>query len=228
MEINPEYLYDCLRSGIRCLPLTLQLGLIPIVVGTVLGSLIAIARILKVPVVDKLFEVVVSIYCGIPFMVSLLIFHLIYLMAIPAFKNGEYWIALFALSLSRTFHLSEVIRGAFLAIPKDQYEASYAMGLTTFQAFTRIIIPQMVPVALPTMANNVVGSIKNTSEVFVLGLLDVLNGSQLPCSETYSFVEGYVAAAAIYWVVNMLIEWVLSRVNRVFTKQYAQREEKRV
>ena len=220
MKFNFAYLVKCLQSGVIYIPMTLKLALIPFVIALFTGTLIALARIYKVPVVEKVFKVFVAIYSGIPLIVTMLIFHLIYLNLFKPGKNGTIMLAYFTFTLSRTIILSETIRGAFLAIPKGQYEASYACGLTPFQTLKRIIIPQVIPVALPNLTNNTLGSIKNTSVVLVLGIVDVLNGSTIPCADTYSYEEGYVAAAIIYWAINAVVEFILVRLEKHLIKKH--------
>ena len=219
MKFSFEYLWKCLLSGVVYIPVTLKLALIPLAIALFLGTLIALARIFKVPVVEKVFKIFVAIYSGIPVMVTLLLFHLIYLSCFKPGKNGTMMLAYFTFTLSRTILVSESVRGAFLSIPKGQYEAAYACGLSTFQTLKRIVIPQMIPVALPTLTNNTLGSIKNTSIVMVLGIVDILNGSTIPCADTYSYVEGYVAAAIIYWAVNAVVEFLLVRLEKYFAKK---------
>ncbi|WP_407428424.1 amino acid ABC transporter permease [Treponema sp.] len=219
MKFSFEYLWKCLLSGVVFIPVTLKLALIPLAIALVLGTLIALARIFKIPVVEKVFKVFVAIYSGIPVMVTLLIFHLIYLSCFKPGKNGTMLLAYFTFTLGRTIIVSESVRGAFLSIPKGQYEAAYACGLSTFQTLRKIVIPQMIPVALPTLTNNTLGSIKNTSIVLVLGIVDVLNGSTIPCADTYSYVEGYVAAAIIYWAVNAVVEFLLVRLEKHLAKK---------
>ncbi len=219
MKFSFEYLWKCLLSGVVYIPITLKLALIPFAIGLVLGTLIALARVFKVPVVEKVFKAFVAVYSGIPLMITLLIFHLIYLSCFKPGKNGTILLAYFTFTLSRTIILSETVRGAFLAIPKGQYEASFSCGLSTFQTLRKIIIPQMIPVALPNLTNNTLGSIKNTSIVLVLGIVDVLNGSTIPCADTYSYVEGYVAAAIIYWAINAVVEAGLVRLEKYLSKK---------
>ena len=219
MKFSFEYLWKCLLSGALYIPITLKLALIPFAIGLVLGTLIALARVFKVPVVEKVFKAFVAVYSGIPLMITLLIFHLIYLSCFKPGKNGTILLAYFTFALSRTIILSETVRGAFLAIPKGQYEAAFSCGLSTFQTLRKIIIPQMIPVALPNLTNNTLGSIKNTSIVLVLGIVDVLNGSTIPCADTYSYVEGYVAAAIIYWAINAVVEAVLVRLEKYLSKK---------
>ena len=185
----------------------------------VLGTLIALARIFKVPVVEKFFKIFVAVYSGIPLTITMLIFHLIYLNLFKPGKNGIMVLAYFTFAIGRTIVVSESIRGAFRAIPKGQYEAAYACGFSTFKTLKTIIIPQVIPVALPALTNNTLGSIKNTSIVMVLGIVDVLNGAAIPCADTYSYVEGYVAAAIIYWAINAVVETLLVRLEKYFAKK---------
>jgi L-cystine transport system permease protein len=128
-------------------------------------------------------------------------------------------LAYFTLTLSRTIILSETVRGAFISIPKGQYEAAYSCGLSTLQALKKIIIPQMIPIALPNHTNNTRGAIKHSSIVLVLGIVDVLNGSTIPCADTYSYVEGYVAAAIIYWAINAVVEFTLVSLEKYLAKK---------
>lgn len=219
MKFSFEYLWKCLLSGVVYIPVTLRLALIPLFIALFLGTLIALARIFKVPVVEKVFKVFVAVYSGIPLMITLLIFHLIYLSCFKPGKNGTMMLAYFTFTLSRTILVSESVRGAFLSIPKGQYEAAFSCGFSTFQTLRKIIIPQVIPVALPNLTNNTLGAIKNTSIVLVLGLVDVLNGSTIPCADTYSYVEGYVAAAIIYWAINAVVEFFLVRLEKYFAKK---------
>lgn len=219
MKFSFEYLWKCLLSGVVYIPVTLRLALIPLFIALFLGTLIALARIFKVPVVEKVFKGFVAVYSGIPLMITLLIFHLIYLSCFKPGKNGTMMLAYFTFTLSRTILVSESVRGAFLSIPKGQYEAAFSCGFSTFQTLKKIIIPQVIPVALPNLTNNTLGAIKNTSIVLVLGLVDVLNGSTIPCADTYSYVEGYVAAAIIYWAINAVVEFFLVRLEKYFAKK---------
>ena len=219
MKFSSVYLWKCILSGVKYIPVTLKLALIPLFLALIFGTLIALARIFKVPVIEKIFKVIVTVYSGIPLMITLLIFHLLYLNFFKPGNNGTMFLAYFTFTIGRTIVVSESIRGAFLSIPKGQYEAAYACGFSTFKTLKTIIIPQVIPVALPALTNNTVGSIKNTSIVMVLGIIDILNGSTIPCADTYSYVEGYVAAAIIYWVINSVVEALLVRLEKYYAKK---------
>ncbi len=156
MSFSWNYFFQCLISGIKYIPTTLFIGIIPLVVGLAIGSLIALVRVKNVPVIAKILEIFVSVQVGVPLMVSLLIFYLVYLVLLPPVKGGAVVVALFALTLNRTSYMSEIVRGAFLAIPKLQWEAAFSCGLTFTQVLRRIAVPQMIPVAIPPMTNNIV------------------------------------------------------------------------
>jgi L-cystine transport system permease protein len=124
------------------------------------------------------------------------------------------WIGIFALSMSAICSMEESIKGAFLSVDKGQYEAGYSIGLTRLQTLKRIIIPQMVPVAIPMLTNNMIGIIKGSSIAMAIGITEVLGGSVIPCSTTYRFLEGYVAAAFIYWGFTVTIEKIAKIIEK--------------
>ena len=218
MNFNVNYLLDCFRFGLHYLPVTIKLAYIPFTLSLIIGTVIAMIRFFKVPVISKFFNVFIPFYTGIPVMVEILIYNLIYLMKMTPVPNGPMMVAYFTFTIGRSCSVSETIRGGFEAIPKGQYESSYACGLTFWQTMRRIIIPQLIPVVLPTLTNSMVGAIKNTSIVFVLGINDVLNGALIPCNDTYSFLEGYVAAAIIYWFFGSIMEFTFHKVEKVLSK----------
>ena len=83
----------------------------------------------------------------------------------------QIWIGIFALSLTAICSVSEAIRGALLSIDKGQDEAGYSVGLTKIQTIYRIILPQMIPIAIPMLTNHVVGLIKASSVVMAIGII---------------------------------------------------------
>lgn len=209
MSFNFSYLIECFLSGVKYIHISLLLAFLPLTVGTVLGTVIALTRVFKLPFAGRFFAIFVPVYNGLPGIVTLFIYNLIYLVFFKPTVTGGIWVAIFTFSLVQTTHLSESIRGAFLAIPKGQYEACYAAGLTSFQTLRRIIIPQVIPVLIPSFTNMTVGAIKNSSIVFAIGVTEILNGATIPCGTTYSYLEGYVAAAIIYWILNIIAENLL-------------------
>lgn len=217
MSISIDAIRESFISAVGYLPQTLALVLIPLLLGIVLGTLVAFARVYKIPVLSQFFSCFIPVYQGIPIVVALLIYQLVYLMKcddVLKFFHSSKTIAdidnivvgLFALSLMMLCNVSEIMRGALLSIDKGQNEAAYAVGLSTVQAIRRIMIPQIIPVAIPTMVNSTVGLIKATSIVYAVGIAEVLSGALVPASRRYTFFEGYLAAAFLYWMLTIAVE----------------------
>ena len=214
MLFNLSFFKTSLITAIPYIPVTLALAAVPLIFGLFFGIIIATVRIYRVPVLSEIFHFFVTFYSGIPNMVALLLFNLIYITRFTPVENGGLIVVLIVFTLDRVVYLSETIRSAYLSVPKEQYEAAYSVGMTELQTLRKIIIPQMIPVALPSMTSHIVGAIKNTSIVMVVGVYDVLNSALKPCMDTYSFIEGYIAAAVIFWVINAFVEFVFSKFEK--------------
>ncbi len=225
MNFNLAHFNESLIYGLKYLPNTLRLVFIPLVIGLFLGTVIALVRVYKVPALDKLLAVFVTVYQGVPIVVALMIYNLVFMLKFNDLANllhlkksisdvDNIWVGIFALSLTAVCSISEAVRGALLSIDKGQNEAGYSVGLTKIQTIERIIIPQMIPVAIPMLINNVVGLIKASSVVMAIGIVEIVAGATIPSSRTYSFFEGYVAAAIIYWVFTMVIEFLAQRLKQ--------------
>jgi L-cystine transport system permease protein len=208
---------ECLISGIRYLPNTLLMTFASLAIGIVAGTLIAIVRMFRVPVLAKFLAVIVTVYNGVPIVIAMIIYNLLFMLRFDSVSAAlglslrirdvpAVWIGVFTLSLSAICGLSECIRGALMSVDKGQFEGGYSCGMKTGQVMTRIVLPQAYPIALPVMLNHMIGLLKGTSVVMAVGIMDVLNGALLPCQMTYSFLVGYIAAAVIYWTLTLIIE----------------------
>ena len=215
--MNREYLIECIRAGIKYIPVTLKLTFVVFIVSLVIGLLIATVRFYKVPFISRILSAFVTIYRGIPVILALNIYYLIYLTSytdVMSFfhlsaniKNSNpISVAYFALILANSCGISEIIRGAYNGIDKTQFEAGYAIGMNKFMTLRRIIWPQLLPIVLPNLINMLIGTLKNANTISVIGIVEIMKGSIVPCSKTYSFIEGYMAAALIYWALGFILE----------------------
>lgn len=225
MNFNLAHFNESLVYGLKYLPNTLRLVFVPLAIGLILGTVIALVRVYKVPVIGRLLAVFVTVYQGVPIVVALMIYNLVFMLKFNDLASllhlkksisdvDNIWVGIFALSLMEICSISEAVRGALLSIDNGQNEAGYSVGLTTIQTMKRIIIPQMIPVAIPMLTNNVVGLIKGSSVVMAIGIVEIVAGATIPSSRTYSFFEGYVAAAIIYWVLTIVIECLAQRLRQ--------------
>jgi L-cystine transport system permease protein len=111
-------------------------------------------------------------------------------------------------SLLYAASVSEVMRAAYYAVDRGQYESAVSAGLTPFQALYRIMAPQAMIVALPNFSNSVINLLKEGSLAYTIGLVDLLGKGNLIIAHNYgSFVlEVYLAMAIIYWSVTIVLE----------------------
>lgn len=217
MEFNFNFMLVALKAAIKFLPVSLILAFIPLLVGIVLGTFIAIARVFKVKVIWKLCQIYVVIIKGIPVVLLLLIMYfgliqgfdglaVLFHLRIRSKDINLIYIAIIAFSINAIATISEIIRGGLLSVDKGQYEASYSVGMTKTQTLWRIVLPQIFPVAVPMLCSSFIGLFKGSSVAFLISVTDVMNGALITATGNYLFLEAYVAAAIVYWVVCIIIE----------------------
>ncbi|WP_026881884.1 amino acid ABC transporter permease [Clostridium akagii] len=216
-----------LKAAIRYVPITLELALVPFVIGTILGTIIALVRLYNIKYISKILQVIVVIIKGVPVVLQLLIVYFAVLqcfdsvaktlhLSIRAKNINSVYIGLVALSFFATAYISEAIRGALTAVKKGQYEAGYSVGLTKVQTLRQIILPQAIPVAMPMLCSNLIGLVKGSSLVFMISVTDLLNGALITANSNYKFLEAYVAAAIVYWILCIVIEKISYVLERKF------------
>lgn len=225
MNFDTKVFITAIKAGIQYIPFTLRFVVIIYICSMVLGFLIATVRHFKVPVLSQLLGVFVTFYIGLPQMVALLLYYMLYLLTfddVAAALHLSITIADFtplvvcyvAMILSGMCGQCEVFRSAYKSIDQIQFEAGYSIGLTKGQTLRRIIIPQMIPVVIPSMINRLVGAIKNANAVSYIGVYEIMQGSLQACMKSYSYLEGYCAAAVIYWMINLVVEQAGKQVEK--------------
>ncbi|MBR4671201.1 MAG: ABC transporter permease subunit [Butyrivibrio sp.] len=217
MSFSITSFFDSFKSALLYAPVTIKLTAITFVVSLLLGAVIATVRNYRVPVLSQFFAAFVTIYLGLPTMVALLLYNLLFMtfysdvaaalhISVPISDVNPIFIGYITLIIGTTCSVSESIRGAFRGIEKVQYEAGYSIGMGKFKTLTRIIFPQMVPILLPGMQNSLIGLLKASNLVSAISVVEIMTGALLPSLMYYSYLEGYVAAALVYWMIGAAIE----------------------
>lgn len=193
-----------------------------------LGLLIAVIRINEVPVLKQIVHVFIHYTRGIPLIIHL---YLAYY-ALPPLINSAlqlfgaaqtYEVAplavlIVAYSLYASVGQSENIRGAFVSIEPGQWDASYSVGFTGWQAMRRVILPQGLTVAVPVFFNGYLNIIKGLSLAFTIGVTDILARAKLCSAENFSYLEAYISAALVYWGLCVLLGFVFGKIEKSLTK----------
>lgn len=208
-----SYVFKFLPEILYALPLTLWILIVTIVIGSLLGALLAWGQLYG----D---EVIVSISKGYVFVLRctppiVLLFMVFY--GLPEFL--EWWLGVDVNGWSRTVFvitamtllyaatISEVFKSAYLAVPNGQMEAGLSIGLTEFQTFQRILLPQAFRFALPNISNAILNLLKDTALAYTIGLADIMGAGNLLIGRNlgnYS-LETYTAVAVVYWTLALLL-----------------------
>lgn len=204
---------------------TIEVSLLSATCGTVLGLLGAAACFSRLRVVRMLAEAYATAIRGIPQLLLILFVYfgstvaLTRLVAVfdPGVDTIEvppYAAGVFALSLIFGGYASEVLRGAFQAIPRGQIEAGKAVGMSPLQILLTIQMPQMLRFALPGLGNIWLSTLKDSSLISIVGLNDLMKASELAISDTRRALFFYLLAGAVYLAMTLCSSWVLRLLER--------------
>ena len=187
------------------LPMTLILATFGLALAFPLAVLVALGRrATTMPAVRWLCIVYVELIRGVPLISVLFMASVMFPLFMPVGLNPDKLLrAQLGIILFGAAYLAEVIRGGLQALPKGQYEAADALGLTYWQKTGQIILPQALRLVIPPMVNTFIGSFKDTSLVLIIGIFDLMTTGKVALSEPiwqgYS-TEVYIILALIYFV----------------------------
>lgn len=210
---------------LKYLPVTLELAAISLVIGLVLGLIIAVVKIKKVPVLSQFFTLYISVLRGTPIIVQLYITYFgipILLRYINYYQGTNYNIngvppmlfAIVALALNQSAHDAETIRAALLSVDKGQTEAAQSLGMTGIQTLKRIILPEAITVALPSLGNSIIGLIKGTSLAFACSVIEMTAQGKILAGRNYRYFEAYISLAIIYWLITIIVERIIKFLEK--------------
>ena len=147
-----------------------------LLIGVVFGLLFALIRFHRIPVLNFIVMAFVEIMRGAPFLI--IVFAVYFALPYMGIQLDAIASGIVVLSMSATDYLSEIFRGGLMAIDKGQFEAADALGLTYFQKLRFIILPQMIKISLPSMIGQIVLTIKDTSIVSLVGVVEIVRTSR--------------------------------------------------
>ena len=221
-----DVVFKDVKSLLLFVPITLYISVISGIIGLVLGFLLAVVRIKKIPVLNQIVGVFISFMRGTPIIVQLYITYFgipIAFMYINYYKGTNLQVAnvppivyaLFALALNTGAFCSVIIQSAFEAINQGEIEAAAALGMTGRQRMFRIIIPEALELALPSLGNTIIGLVKGTSLAFTCSIVEMTAQGKIIAGSDFRFFEVYVALGIIYWLVTIVIEHILKGILKL-------------
>ncbi len=213
-------IFAALRQGVF---VTLWVSVVAFALAAILGLLVALARTSRARILREVATFYVEIVRGVPILV--LLFYVAFVGApqmvvfwnwalawpiahglLPGLTVRDFdmtWRAIFALTIGYSAFLAEIFRAGIEAIPSGQSEAAESLGLTRFQSFRLIILPQAFRVVIPPLGNDFVSMIKDSALVSALGVQDITQLGKVYSSSTFLFFETYNIVAFLYLVMTI-------------------------
>jgi general L-amino acid transport system permease protein len=185
---------------------TLVVAITGIVVSMPLGVILALGRRSKLPIIRFFSIAFIEFWRGVPLITVLFMASVMLPIFLPPGVNFDKLLrALIGVALFASAYMAEVVRGGLQAIPKGQYEAAQAMGLSYWKVMRLIILPQALKIVIPGIVNSFISLFKDTSLVLIIGLFDLLGIVQLNFADTNwtspsTPATGYVFAAFVFWI----------------------------
>lgn len=203
------------------LPFTFFVIIVSAILCILAGALVSIIRIARIPVLFQICGAWLSFVRSMPFVLLLFLMYF----TVPAFLRmagidtsaiPKVTYVFAAVTFGFAPVIAEVIRPAYFAIDKGQHEAALVFGLSPWQRIIHIVIPQMIPMLLPPMVNQVIEIVKDTSLMYMLGLMDIMGRANMLIHVNLGRgkLENYIAVALLYWAVIAFLELVIHYLNK--------------
>lgn len=208
-----QYRYVFLQGALT----TLDLAVLVVIFGTILGILIGMVRRSSVPFLPSVAKIYIVLFRAIPTLILLVWFYYV-APIILGVQFSPFITAVIAMSISLSAFVAETFRAAVESIPKNQFESGITLGLSQTQTMIYIIMPQAMKNMLPNLLGLYVTELKNTSLASVIAVDEILHKSSAISSVTYRPLEIYTTVAVAYLAIvipfSLLAAWTEKRMSR--------------
>ena len=200
------------------LTMTIPLTLLAFGGALVIAVITALIQYAKVPVLKDLARVYIWIIRGTPMLVQAFIVFFgvpqIVRMFVTDFKFTALTAGIITLSLNAGAYLAEIYRGGIMAVPKGQTEAARSLGLSQGQAMRKVVLPQAIKFSIPSLVNQFIITIKDTSILSAIGMAELVNKAKTYVGSTYTFFETYLVVAAMYLVIISILMIISNYIEK--------------
>lgn len=215
-EILSDSFLPLLKAGIQ---FTVPLTILSFVIGVTIAFAVAIVRVLEIKPLNAIARFYVWIIRGTPLLVQLFI--IFYGLPSIGIILDALVSAVIGFSLSVGAYSSEIIRAAILSVPKGQWEAAHALGMSKVQTLKHVILPQAIRVAIPPLSNSFISLVKDTSLAAAITVTEMFQVAQQITARTYEPLWLYTEAAAIYLLFCSGLTLLQSRLEARFGRHLA-------
>ncbi len=208
-----EFFIQCLPKLLKGMGMTLQMTVVSLILAIVLGMISCFCKISKFKPLNLLSNIYVNIIRGTPLMVQA--FFLYFgLTSAFRFQMAAFQASVIILSLNAGAYLSEIFRSGISAVNKGQMEAARSLGLPYNVAMRKVILPQAIRIVIPSVVNQFIITLKDTSILSAIGMGELMKASNLIVARTFRGFEVYGMAAVMYFILIMILTKVSQIIER--------------
>lgn len=193
---------------------SVEIFLLTLAFSLPLGLLVSFGRMSKNPVIRTIIKVYISIMRGTPLMLQLIVVYFApYYIFGWSIGGYRFPAVIIAFSINYAAYFAEIYRGGIESMPKGQYEAAHVLGYSKSQTFLRIIFPQVIKRILPSVTNEIITLVKDTSLAFVIAQAEMFTIAKQIASKEAS-VMPLMVAGLFYFVFNALVAFIMERIEK--------------
>lgn len=197
---------------------TAMIAVFGLLIGMLIGCLLATCKILPrknffIKLLSGISDVYIAIFRGTPMVVQLLLIHFV-IFPLVGIQMPIILEAILAFGFNSGAYVAEIMRGGILSVDIGQTEAGRALGLNYFQTMINIILPQAIKNVVPTLGNEFIALLKETSVVSFITVIDLTKAFQNIANSTYEFIIPYIVLALIYLVIVLAVTGIVKLIER--------------
>ena len=190
---------------------TLQITAAAILIGTVIGLFFALLKISKLPGAKAIADIYITLIRGTPLIVQIFVLFFGFSQII---QLSAFWSASLALAVHNSAYIAEIFRGSIQSIDKGQREAGRSLGMTSGLTMRRIILPQALRRAVPSLGNQFIIALKDSSLAAFVAIDELFNVARFLVSGTYLTMETYIIVAIYYLILVMIFTGIVNFIEK--------------
>ena len=194
---------------------SVQIFAVTLIFSLPLGLLVAFGRMSKNGVIRTLVKVYISIMRGTPLMLQLMVVYFgpYYLFGLKFGSGYRLWAALIGFVVNYAAYFAEIYRSGIQSMPQGQYEAAKLLGYSRAQTFFKIILPQVIKHILPSVTNEVITLVKDTSLAFTLSVMEMFSIAKMLAASQSNMIP-FIAAGLFYYVFNLIVALAMEGLEK--------------
>ncbi|MBS0235863.1 MAG: amino acid ABC transporter permease [Proteobacteria bacterium] len=199
--------------------ITLQYAVLPLILGLIIGIILAMMKQAGNPILTLTANAYISIIRGTPLLLQLYIMYFAF-PGITGYKISAFAAGIIAFSCNSAAYIAEIIRAGIGAVDKGQFEAAHALHIPYYRTMLDIILPQAMRNILPSLVNEAISLVKESAIVAIIGEGDLMRRAQMVAAEQYNYLGPLLVAAVCYYMLIVILSHIGKRIERSLNAKY--------